>query len=1236
MNTWQYAALFLAVGGFLVGTAASVHAQQASTERPGDRAGVVDAVGFPLYRNYTPADYGADLFSQNWSVTQDDQGIIYVANPGGVLAYDGERWRLITTDRQTLVRTLVRDKAGRVYVGAYGEIGVLQPDSIGTQQFESLVDEIDPALREFGHTWSGAATSRGVYFQTRNLLFRWNGAEMKTWRTGDEARFYKVFSVRDTLYVAQENVGLRKMVDGELVTVEGGDRFADAAATVVLPYGPEGLLVGTVRSTLHVRTGAGFTPFEPEADRFLRDNELHDGVVLPDGTYAFATLWGGVVVVDEQGRTVRLFDEAAGLVDNDVKSLFVDRRNGLWMTSEKGITRAELTAPLSLYDDRAGLDGLALSLTRHRGVLHVGTSSGIFRLQSARRPDGTRGPQFRRVPFLRGQTFSMASTPWGLLAATDRGVFSVEGNRVNRLTKGRTAFSVYRSRTDTARAYVGYIDGIGRLTRRNGRWVSDGRIPGLEKGIFLLEEDRDGNLWASSAYSGLWWIQNPGGPAEEVQVREMAAEGQTPQHVFRMVHLPQEGLRIVTRTGLARPVMTASMPDSSAAPNPPTSTVSAPDGSAPDGSASEASATDTAAPDTAAARSSATAGVLRRPRLVPDTTLTARLPEAVDRILSMDVTADGDIWFVTRDATYWLRRGDRTSPRHSEGEVRPVVRRPLAPVSDFNVYATRAEPGGTYWIVGENGVLRHAPLPRSSPPPKPIQTQIRRVLVPDPDSLLYGGQQPDASAAADTGAAPERPTRPVLDDAANSVRIEYAAAGFGTEDEIEYRYRLQGFDEKWSDWTAEAHKEYTNLPPGTYTFVVEARTPGVWTADPARYAFTVLPPWYRTGWAYGIYGLLAAGLVAALVTWRTAHLNRRKERLEEIVAERTAEVEKQARQLETINTELLRSNEDLQEAIEEKSKLLGVAAHDLKNPIYGIRALSEVALKRVEENEYVERKLTLIQSMADETLGLITDLLASAASTAQTRLDLEPVDVVETAEWVVHSFQPQAERKDQTIRSSFPEDPCRIQADKRKLREAMSNLVSNAIKYSPYGAPVTIVVEKTNRGVRFRVADEGPGLSPEDQNRMFAPFQRLTPSPTGDEGSSGLGLYIVKNIVELHDGTIHVHSERGTGSIFEIVLPASPNRARRPTYRVGDAASGSEGAAEEPAEEDPAGTTPARDERTGADAEAGPSTPSQEPEEEDPAPSNGDPGGREQRSHPDASPPNRSRPRERNEVIGER
>lgn len=298
-------------------------------------------------------------------------------------------------------------------------------------------------------------------------------------------------------------------------------------------------------------------------------------------------------------------------------------------------------------------------------------------------------------------------------------------------------------------------------------------------------------------------------------------------------------------------------------------------------------------------------------------------------------------------------------------------------------------------------------------------------------------------------------------------------------------------------------------------------------------------PWFRKQWAYGLYGAAAVGFVFLFVEWRTAFLERKRRELERLVQKRTREVELQKRQLEIYNRELLRSNEVLRETIEEKSRILGMAAHDLKNPLFGIQALSEIILEAETLSESDERKVSLILESAEEGLHLIDNLLTSAASSASEESEHQEVDLASLAQWVVRSFEPQADRKEQALHCRVAADePCIVAGDKQRLREALSNLVSNALKYSPSGEDVEVVVDRDEEDVWVAVIDAGPGLSASDQKRMFAPFQRLSPEPTGGEGSSGLGLYIVKQIVDRHEGRIDVDSAPGEGSTFTLVLPA--------------------------------------------------------------------------------------------------
>ena len=1061
--------LVLAVVLLWSGTPAASTAQPQPL--PGAAATTTESAGYPPFENYTPDEYGRNVQSQNWSVTQDDEGLIYVANPNGVLVFDGVEWRQIPTERETFVRTVVTDTSGTVYVGAYGEIGMLQPDSTGVLQYVSLLDEIDPQLHDFGHTWTGAAVPNGVFFQTQRLIFHWDGQSMRHWRSSDSTGFSRVFSVSDSIYVHERGVGLKKYISGGFQQIPGSDLFANELVRAVLPLN-NGLLVGTEGGELYQYQGGTFEPFEAESEPYLAEHDLYDGVQLRDGTFAFATLRGGVLMMDRTGQTLQVLDKRTGLVDNDIKSLFVDRQGGLWLASGGGLSRVDVLSPLSFYDERIGLEGDAYAIERYEGDMYAGTSAGVYRLRSADGPGSTTEPRFQLVPGLRAQVFDLQATSSGLLVASDKGVYAIEPERMRRVGSGRTAFGLHVSRYDSTVAYVGYIDGVGTLRRADDTlWGEGASLGGFNKEVHYLNEDESGALWAASAFGGLWRVDVANGLQGAPIVQTVAEEANTPQHTFRMAFV-NDGLRVLTRSGVARPAVDE------------------------------------------------TGNVL----LQPDSTFAQYLPSDHTPIQAVEVSPDGDAWILTREAIYWMR---------PEGEGGYQASTPIRPISGFETLDALSETEGVFWLAGERGVLRHIPRRTRMPTPS-IRTLIRRVATVETDSLIFGGDARGDLFAAD------RATRSILTYDHNALRFEFAAPAFGTNDRVEYQHRLIGFTEEWSLWTDEARKDYTNLAPGNYEFQVQARSPRIWQASTATFHFEILSPWYRTTWAYALFGVLGVTFIAGAVWWRSAHLEARASKLERMVAQRTEEVQDQAKQLASYNRELRQTNEVLQETLEQKSELLGIAAHDLKNPLFGIRGLSEILLENKGLDESSNRKLKLIYESADETLELINDLLESAAaSSGQVRLDMELVDIEPLAEWVVHSFRQQAEKKGQHIHFTTANEDCRVKADERKLREAMSNLVSNAVKYSPKGSDIEVDVRRVGDKISFRVSDEGPGLSEEERKNLFSPFQRLSPEPTAGEASSGLGLYIVKQLVDLHEGEVWVDSEVGEGSTFGITLSAA-------------------------------------------------------------------------------------------------
>ena len=228
----------------------------------------------------------------------------------------------------------------------------------------------------------------------------------------------------------------------------------------------------------------------------------------------------------------------------------------------------------------------------------------------------------------------------------------------------------------------------------------------------------------------------------------------------------------------------------------------------------------------------------------------------------------------------------------------------------------------------------------------------------------------------------------------------------------------------------------------------------------------------------------------------------------------------------------------LKEAISFKNEILGIASHDLKNPLHIIlsflQILDDEGLSREEQSSYKR----YISDSANQMLELINNLLDSASKFTKLQLNISRFDLFVLIESVVNKFRQLASDKNQIINFEFiPGHKFFIDGDRLRLKEVFENLISNAVKYSPYNETITVKIDYQNNKLRLSVQDNGPGISDEDKKKIFGKFQRLSAKPTGNETSTGLGLYIVKNVVEMHNGSITVESELSKGSIFTIVLP---------------------------------------------------------------------------------------------------
>jgi signal transduction histidine kinase len=259
--------------------------------------------------------------------------------------------------------------------------------------------------------------------------------------------------------------------------------------------------------------------------------------------------------------------------------------------------------------------------------------------------------------------------------------------------------------------------------------------------------------------------------------------------------------------------------------------------------------------------------------------------------------------------------------------------------------------------------------------------------------------------------------------------------------------------------------------------------------------------------------------------------------LERRVAERTQELTFANRRLEA-QWERARRTNALQ------SEILETVAHDLKNPLSVILGRAEMLDELVGAGnlatDKLETQIVQIKGSARRLTEMVNQLMADASTGV---LDIsvrwEPLDVVGLVRDVAESNRTLAARKGQDMSLAVP-DRLMTRGDPDRLREALDNLIGNAVKYSPLGGGIAVSVANEAGDPVIRVADSGPGFLPEDMARLFGRFQRLSAKPTGGESSTGLGLSIAKRIIDLHAGDISVETNHGqSGSTFVVRLKSA-------------------------------------------------------------------------------------------------
>jgi signal transduction histidine kinase/DNA-binding NarL/FixJ family response regulator len=465
----------------------------------------------------------------------------------------------------------------------------------------------------------------------------------------------------------------------------------------------------------------------------------------------------------------------------------------------------------------------------------------------------------------------------------------------------------------------------------------------------------------------------------------------------------------------------------------------------------------------------------------------------------------------------------------------PFLRIPRAQVN--GIYH---DPSGRYvWFASSDGLIRFDKTVKKDYN-RDFHTLIRRVEV-NGKPVFNGYKSKFAHIAKSAGA------RFAYKD--RNIRFQFAAPFFEGETMTRYRTFLEGYDAQWSEPAPETRKDYTNLDSGSYTFRVRAenvyRAPG----REALFHFKILPPWYKTWWAFVIYALMFFLAMLLTVRWRSGKLEREKQRLEQIVKERTGEIADKNQQLEAQTFQLKEQSEKLTEMDKVKTRFFTNISHEFRTPLTLIMGPLEEMLageNNSQSKEQQKKKWGLMLRSSRRLLNLINQLLElSKIESGKMILEASLQNLIPFLKGIVASFEPVTAKKELTLSFLYEAEEIILYFDAGKMEDVIFNLLANSTKFTPPGGKITVGIKRNPPGaaefpsgsVTLSVRDTGPGIPRGQMEQIFDRFYQSERTHEHHGKGSGIGLTIAKELVELHNGRIDAHSLEGKGTEFIIRLP---------------------------------------------------------------------------------------------------
>ncbi len=451
-----------------------------------------------LISNFTKQEYNAE--SQNWSITQNQQGFVYAANNVGLLEFDGVEWNFYPSPKGTVIRSVAVGANNRIYTSGYREIGFWERNRMGRLVYTSLNPKAEPLFSKNEEFWNTVIIGDRVYFHSFTSVFAYYNEAFHVIRPGPLITSISELDGQLCMHLSQEGLYLTK--DTLLEPFITHPEFRNDQVHFCLVMHDSSLLIGTSSSGLFLFKEGKIAPFASEWVEFFSEKKINRGTITRNGNVIIGTLLGGLVIFDQQGELVHRINVSQGLQNNTILGIRSDAENNIWLALDQGISFITFNVDPSYSLFKEEDIGAVYSSAVFRGDLYMCTNQGIYF-----RSWEDETEIFRIIPGTQGQAWSCGVYNNQLIVSHNVGTFRIENYIAERISNISGGFAMTRDPVREDVLVQSTYSDIVFFEQENREWRYNYRLPQFNDLIRYIELDHLNNLWASHMHRGIYRLK---------------------------------------------------------------------------------------------------------------------------------------------------------------------------------------------------------------------------------------------------------------------------------------------------------------------------------------------------------------------------------------------------------------------------------------------------------------------------------------------------------------------------------------------------------------------------------------------------------------------------------------------------------------------------------------------------------------------------------------------------------